>query len=186
MRVTRMFLSLSLIVVSVACTASGGVEPIVIDLSAKRTPTPTPGIVLAPTPPPGAPEAAPPPAPAPRPIETAVPVPALSAAVERVTRAFEDAYNRRDAAQLAALFAPDAQISEPPDRIRDSGVDQIRQTFARRFASGAGTLRTTERFTQGNFVVERQTESGAAGPPSTALVISEIRDGRIVRVWILR
>ena len=88
---------------------------------------------------------------------------------------------------LAALYASDAQIFDPPDRLRDSGRDQIRQTYARRFSSSpSARLSADGRMTEGNFVVERETETGAAGASQSAIVISEVRDGEIVRVWILR
>lgn len=190
-------------VVALACLSckSGGAawEPVVIDISATRTPSPTatPAAVLtmtaapaasspAPTAPP-TPVPTPPPAPA-SPVPES-PRPALAAArtPESVAQSRIEAYNRRDIEALVGLYAPDARLYEPPDRLRDSGIEQIRQTFVRRFASAPGAkITVTQRMTQGNFVVDREVETGGTGQPESALVISEIREGKIVRVWTLK
>lgn len=190
-------------VVALACLSckSGGAawEPVVIDISATRTPSPTatPAAVLtmtaapaasspAPTAPP-TPVPTPPPAPA-SPVPES-PRPALTAArtPESVAQSRIEAYNRRDIEALVGLYAPDARLYEPPDRLRDSGIEQIRQTFVRRFASAPGAkITVTQRMTQGNFVVDREVETGGTGQPESALVISEIREGKIVRVWTLK
>ncbi|HSP95485.1 MAG TPA: nuclear transport factor 2 family protein [Thermoanaerobaculia bacterium] len=117
------------------------------------------------------------------------PRPALAAArvPESVAQSRIEAYNRRDIEALVGLYAPDARLYEPPDRLRDSGIEQIRQTFVRRFASAPGAkITVTQRMTQGNFVVDREVETGGTGQPESALVISEIREAKIVRVWTLK
>jgi hypothetical protein len=40
--------------------------------------------------------------------------------------------------------------------------------------------------TEGNYVVERQVETGDSGHSESTLVVSQVRDGTITRVWILR
>ena len=105
---------------------------------------------------------------------------------EAVVQARIDAYNSRDLDKLVSLYAPDARIFDPPDRLRDSGSEQVRQSYARRFASQERTrIETAARMTTGNFVVDRETESGPAAAESS-IVISEVLGGKIVRVWILR
>ncbi len=185
-------------IVALACLSckSGGAawEPVVIDMSASRTPSPTATPAAAPTmaPAPAAPSPTPtaPPTPVPAPPPAAAsPRPALAAAraPESVAQSRIEACNRRDLEALVGLYAPDAQVYEPPDRLRDSGVEQIRQTYARRFASAPGAkITVAQRMTQGNFVVDRETETGSDGKAESALVISEIRDGKIVRVWTLK
>jgi hypothetical protein len=184
MRAFRVFVPAAvLIVLCLSCKTSGDVEPIVIDFSVHKTPTPTPGIVPAPTEPPPSPTPAPVTSPTPRPAE----IPSVVATPERVAENYEAAYNRHDLEAIASLLSADAQIFEPPDRRRDSGLDSIRRGLASHFSANPGaSRRTSERFTQGNFVVERLTESAAAGTPASEVVISEIRDGKIVRMWILR
>ena len=190
-------------VVALACLSckSGGAawEPVVIDISATRTPSPTatPAAVLTVTAAPAAsspaptaqptPIPTPPPAPASPVPESPRPALAAARAPENVAQSRIEAYNRRDIEALVGLYAPDARLYEPPDRLRDSGIEQIRQTFVRRFASAPGAkITVTQRMTQGNFVVDREVETGGTGQPESALVISEIREGKIVRVWTLK
>src|SRR5512132_2209831 len=133
----------------VACASHAGWEPIELDVSRKATAsvtpaaaaaTPTPGIVPAPTAEPPAPARPPVAVPTTAPVPTVAPVlPPASAArgpqppatPEAVARAREDAFNRHDLDALAALYAPDAKIFDPPDRLRDSGAAAIRESFAR-------------------------------------------------------
>jgi hypothetical protein len=197
MRAFRVFVPAAfLTVLLLSCKTSGDVEPIVIDFSAHRTPTPTPGIVPAPTEPPPSPAPAPVTSPPPRPAEvptaprtvpTPAAVPGVFTAPERVAENYEAAYNRRDLEAIATFFSADAQVFEPPDQLRSSGVDQIRRSLASHFSSNPrATRQTSQRFTQGRFVVERLTESADGATATAQVVISEIRDGKIVRMWILR
>jgi hypothetical protein len=191
-------------------SGGGGLEPVVIDLSAARTHAPTatptatptravpvattmPVVTVTPAPaaapavpadsptlPPAAGTALLTPPPAPHPA-------GASRTPEVVAQSRIEAYNRRDLDALAALYAADAQVFDPPDRLRDSGLDQIRQTYARRLSSLERTsLSAAGRMSEGNFVVERETESGVDGSSRSAIVISEVRGGKIFRVWILR
>jgi hypothetical protein len=199
-----------------SCSSGGPWEPVVIDLSVTKTPTPAAAptsasaaaAAVSPTPhavPPSpvAPTATPVPAPAPPVVEAtkapapapapasappAAKQPAVSAGTpESVAQAWIEAYNRRDLEALVSLFAPNAQIFEPPDRLRDSGAGQIRQACERRFASaGKTTLSAAGRIVEGNIVTQRETETGADGRVESAIVTREVRDGRIVRVWIAR
>ena len=202
--------SLALLLPAVAMAAlaaceRGAIQPIVIDMTAARTPTeetatPTPK-PAPPSPPPPTSTPAPTPAAAPRVASAPSPVPATGAApretvapaaasalsAEAVAQRRLEAYNGRNLESLVSLYSADARIYDPPDRLRDSGVDQIRQTYSRRFSSSDWSrLDSSNRMVEGAFVVERETESGAGNRPRTSIVISEIRDGKIVRVWILR
>lgn len=189
MKLLKACAALLLALPGLACH-TGDVQPIVIDLSA---PSATPGTAATPTPPPPAPT----PTPAPRMAESApmqpmpVPPPDKRAPApgtpEAVAQGRIDAYNSRDLDSLVSLYAADVKVYEPPDRLRDSGADQVRQSYVRRFASSdRTTLEAADRILQGNFVVERVTESGGNGAAESSVVISEVLRGKIVRVWILR
>lgn len=199
MKVVRLLGALCVALGTLSCQSGGTTfEPIVIDLTAARTPSPTAG---AATP---SPTSTPQPTVTPAAMATAAnPAPGAAASpsssrsldlareaprtLEEIAVRRIEGFNKRDLDGLAALYASDAQIFDPPDRLRDSGRDQIRQTYARRFSSSpSARLSADGRMTEGNFVVERETETGAAGASQSAIVISEVRDGEIVRVWILR
>jgi len=208
MKIVRVWATL--LAASAVLSCHTDIQPIVLDFSATKTPNPaavapTPSATPAPTaapPTPTAPSTSVPtpaatPVPArvpPAPANSAAPPPeihgqamAMNRTPERVIQDRIEAYNSGDLDGLVRLFAPDAQVFEPPDRLRDSGLDQIRQSYARRLASGSSSrLSSSGRLVEGNFVAERETESDAAGASRSAIVISEVRDGKIVRIWILR
>src|SRR5262249_25754525 len=152
-----------------ACqSGGGGFQPVVIDMSAPThtpaaaaaatpaataTPSPRPPSPTPPLPRPRSParpaprtaalpprawfEAHPPRHPLPpQPVEIRAPQPGSP---EAVVQSRIDAYNSRDLEKLVSLYAPDVRIFDPPDRLRDSGADQVRQSYARRFASSRRT-----------------------------------------------
>jgi hypothetical protein len=181
---------LALALAAASCqTGGGGLEPIVIDLSKpKATPaaTATPPFTR-PSPTAAAAPAVPTPAPA-APVASSAPPASVSSDAGRESdapRAVDariDAFNRHDLDALVASYAHDARIYDPPDRVRDAGLDGIRSALARELgASAAGPISVRDRLVQGAFVVERESRGDW-----TALVAYEIRDGRIANVWILR
>jgi len=96
-----------------------------------------------------------------------------------------DAYNRRSLDSLASLYSADSRIFEPPDKVRDSGAEQIRQALAQRFSSPDWSkIEVTGRLIEGRYVVERQTESRGDGRARSSIVVSEVREGKIANVWI--
>ncbi|MDQ6894247.1 MAG: nuclear transport factor 2 family protein, partial [Acidobacteriota bacterium] len=105
---------------------------------------------------------------------------------EAVAHAREDAFNRHDLSALAALYAPDARIFEPPDRLRETGSPSIREAYARSFSMAPDArVRVTETMTEGNLTVVRET-STRAGTTRSSIRVLEVRDGRIAVEWILR
>ncbi len=177
-RVTGFALSLPFLLLPLAVScASGGIEPIEIDLSAKKTPTPA-----AVTPGPAAIPAAAPAAPIARTTPAAPAAITADGPMERVVRDRTEAFNRADLGALAAAYASDARIYDPPDRVRDAGADGIRAALARELAASPRVpIAVADRQTQGSFVVQRETRGS-----TSSLVVYEIRVGRIANVWILR
>lgn len=199
-------LSLCLVVAPAACKSSSGFEPVVLDFS-KKTPTPA-SEPVAPPPPSKTPAPAPaparpapaeaPPAAAAKAPPVSVPAAALTpppaermdaSAVaaplpERVLATRLDAFNRRDLDALAALYAADARVYDPPSRVRDAGAQAIRDRLSRELSGTAfSPLVVSERFASGPWVVERES-GGAAAPGRSAVVVYEVRGGRIANVWI--
>jgi hypothetical protein len=174
------------LVLLVSCKTGGDFDPVVIDLSARKTPaaSPPPGAVTTPTPSSAASAPAPLAPEASRPAQDRTDPGPRSAGPEDVVASRAEAYERGDIPALMALYAADAQIYDPPDRLRDSGLDQIRQSYARELVSSPGARATvSQRMSEGRYVVERER---GAGPGRPAIVIYEVRGGQIARTWILR
>ena len=179
-------LGILVVVAATACNPqTGTVEPIVIDLShrepsATATPSPTPAATQTPAP---VVQAAPPPASA----------PAASAAVsaagpEQVVDRHLDAFNRHDLEAFLATYAPGAILYDHPDKVRQSGAVEIRKTYGALFGSNPMLQVTvSSRILQGPFVVDHETVTGIAGsPPGTQIVIYEVWDGKITRLWVMQ
>ena len=174
------------LVLLVSCKTGGDFDPIVIDLSARKTPaaSPPPAARTTPTPSSAAPAPAPVSPEASRPAQDRPDPKPRPASPEEVVASRAQAYERGDIPALLALYAADAQIYDPPDRLRDSGLDQIRQSYSRELASSPrARAAVSQRMSEGRYVVEWERGAGPAGP---AIVIYEVRGGQIARTWILR
>lgn len=114
-------------------------------------------------------------------------VPAGSTEAERVVRAQFEAYNRRDLDAFMATLAPDARLYVFPDSLLYAGHAQLRPVYARLFTEATGLRAVVhDRIVQGRYVIDRETTYGLPGrAPLTGVAISEVRDGRIVRVWFV-
>ncbi len=183
---------------AVGACQTGSFQPIEIDVS-KRTATPSSAPETTPTPrivaP--APQAT---VSAPRPEATPLPAPTAAMPVapvaiagtprtpESVVEAQLAAYNRRDLEAFAAAYAPDAVVYDPPEQIHAAGMESIRRMYGEAFAQAPSAQATiSHRLIQGSFVVDQESVSGLPGGRSaSAVVIYEVRDGKIRRVWILR
>ncbi|HEX7251925.1 MAG TPA: nuclear transport factor 2 family protein [Thermoanaerobaculia bacterium] len=203
-------LGILVVVAAMACNPqTGTVEPIVIDLShrepsATATPSPTPAptrtpaqaLRAEPSPAAAAPTTASVAPPTPLPA-TAAPVPAPAAAgspavsaagPEQIVDRQLDAFNRHDLEAFVATYAPGAILYDHPDKVRQSGAAEIRKTYGTLFGGNpALQVTVSSRILQGPFVVDHETVTGITGsPPSTQIVIYEVWDGKITRLWILK
>jgi hypothetical protein len=189
-------LGVLVVAAATACNPqTGTVEPIVIDLShrepsATATPSPSPAPTRTPAPvvqaaPPAAAAAPAAPPPASAPAELAA---ASAAGPEQTVDRQLDAFNRHDLEAFLANYAPGAILYDHPDKVRQSGAAEIRKTYAALFGSNPMLQVTvSSRILQGPFVVDHETVTGIAGaPPSTQIVVYEVWDGKITRLWILR
>ena len=182
-------LGILLVVAACACQTGGGdAEPIIIDLSHREpsaTPTPSSSPAAAsPTPAPAA-RAVPTPPP---PSAVAETPPAAAAGPEQVVDRQLDAFNRHDLEALSATFADGAALYDLPDRVRQSGVAEIRKAYALAFANNPALKATiSSRILQGRFVVDHETVSGFANEsPVTEIVIYEVVGGKVQRIWFLK
>jgi hypothetical protein len=140
-------------------------------------------------------EAAPPPtATAPPPAATSPGQTAAPAAVARavpppneVVQAQVAAFNRHDLEGLLNHFADDAQFFEYPDQLRMAGKDALRDHFRKLFEAPQLHASILNRITLDRLVADHEKVTGLAdGRVIEALVIYEVKDGRIVRVTLHR
>jgi len=91
-------------------------------------------------------------------------------------------------ASYTVTYAPDAVVYDPPEQIHAAGMESIRRMYGEAFAQAPSAQATiSHRLIQGSFVVDQESVSGLPGGRSaSAVVIYEVRDGKIRRVWILR
>jgi len=124
----------------------------------------------------------------PPPFAAAQRPPAAVSGPEQLVDKQLDAFNRHDLETFLATFAPDATLFDQPNQVRQSGIGEIRQTYGLAFASNpALRAMVSARMTQANVVVDQETVTGFAdGKTVTAVVIYEVADDKITRVWFIR
>jgi len=194
---------LAVLVAALAISAChpGSFQPIVIDMSNKTpaaapeaaTPTPVPPAPTATRP---APVSTPAPRSEPVSIPSVTPVPPAPGPVsggsghapEAAVDGQNAAFNRHDLDALVSFYSSEAIFYGFPDRVRHSGIDEIRRSYAKGFAeSPSMEVKVSHRLLQGAYVIDQETISGLPGGQSIPVVaIYEIRDGRIRRLWYVQ
>jgi hypothetical protein len=99
-----------------------------------------------------------------------------------------DAYDTGDIDAFVATYTDDIEIYNHPAELVMRGHDALRETYSKIFAA-APNLRThiSARITHGDFVVDHETVTGRPdGGTATVVVIYQIRDGLIAKVWFIR
>jgi len=88
----------------------------------------------------------------------------------------------------SSLRTPSFTIFPFPDRVRAKGIGEIRVRYAREFSEAPSARATVvRRIVQGDVVIEQQDVAGlAAGGISSITTISEVRAGKIRRMWLVR
>jgi hypothetical protein len=165
------------------CTAgksgTGDLPPTIIDLS---KPTVTPGAIATGPMQVGTPVPA-----APTPVIP--PTPSALSPEAQVVAAQIDAFNKHDLEAFLATYSPHAVLYDHPDRVRASGVGEIRQAYASALANNpALRVSVSSRITEGRFVTQQESLTGAADGSlaRNSMVIYEIVDGKIAKVWFVR
>jgi hypothetical protein len=103
---------------------------------------------------------------------------------EEVAQANIDAYNAHDVEALIATFSPSATFGQLGGRILLDGRGSMQRYYTQLFhARPTLHCAVKQRTVMGPFVVELQEISGDDQPGMQAMMISEVRDGRIVKVW---
>jgi hypothetical protein len=111
-----------------------------------------------------------------------------AAGPEDVVQAQLDAYNARDLNAFLATYAPDAQLFEHPSKLLASGLDQLRERYAARFAEPNLHAQVMKRIVMGSTVVDHElvTRTFPEGTGSLeAIAIYEVQGSLITRVWLV-
>lgn len=110
-----------------------------------------------------------------------------NASPEAIVDAQLAAYNRRDLEGFLSFYAEDAVLANHPDEVTQTGKAEMRTRYQRRFSNPDVHAEIIKRITFGRFVIDH--ERVVAAPPATgkieAVVVYEIKDGKIVRVTFL-
>ena len=116
------------------------------------------------------------------------PSPAPGAAPEAIVQAQLEAYNARDLGGFLATYAENAELFEHPSKLLASGVAQLRERYAARFAEPNLHARVIQRIVMGNIVIdhERVTRTFPTGTGTVdAIAMYEVEGRRIRRVWFV-
>jgi putative hydrolase of HD superfamily len=111
-----------------------------------------------------------------------------AAGPEDIVQAQLEAYNARDLNAFLATYSPDAQLFEHPAKPLASGLDQLRERYAARFAEPNLHAQVMKRIVMGSIVVDHElvtrTFSEGTGT-SEAIAIYEVQESLITRVWFV-
>ena len=98
-----------------------------------------------------------------------------------------DAYDIGDIDAFVATYTEDVEIYDHPATLRMRGRDELRERYAKLFAS-APDLKThiTKRIVIGDHVIDDETVTGAPGGGTRrAVAIYQVRDALIAKVWFI-
>jgi hypothetical protein len=107
---------------------------------------------------------------------------------EAIVQAQLDAYNARDLEAFLATYVDGAQLFEHPSKLLASGIAQLRERYAARFAEPDLHAEIIQRMVMGNIVVdhEKVKRNFPSGKGTLeAIAMYEVRGSRISRVWFI-
>ena len=98
-----------------------------------------------------------------------------------------EAYNARDLDRFAATYSGDIRIYRlPATEPTIVGQAQLREVYAKRFASPDLHATIVNRIVMGNKVVDHERVVGIEAQPIEAVAAYEVAEGLIRAVWFLR
>jgi hypothetical protein len=98
---------------------------------------------------------------------------------EAIVEAQLGAYNRRDVEAFLSYYSDDARLFDGPDRLTESGKDQLRIRYTRSFANLDIRATIVKRIVFDRFVIDHERITGRPDGPFEAVAVYEIKDGRI-------
>jgi len=121
-------------------------------------------------------------------ILTAAPTPKNLSPAGTVGRQIE-LFNAHDLEGFLALFAEDVEVAELPGTSAPTGKAKLRELYAERFKANPDLRASAEaQMVSGSFVIQKEKIKGRAGKSEAleALVIYQVKAGKIVKMWGLR
>jgi hypothetical protein len=101
---------------------------------------------------------------------------------------FNVAYNAHDLEAVMAFFTPDSELIQFPDKTVAKGIDEIRKRYTARLAEPNLHVDVTNRIAIADKVMDHEkiVRTFPEGPGiSNIATIIEVKDGHIIRLWIL-
>lgn len=98
-------------------------------------------------------------------------------------------FNAHDLEGFLALFAEELEVGEvPAGPTAPFGKAKLRDLYTERFKANPDLHASAEaQLVSGEFVIQKERIKGRAGkPPLEAVVIYQVRAGKIVRMWSLK
>lgn len=98
-------------------------------------------------------------------------------------------FNAHDLEGFLALFADDVEVSEIPGTAAPTGKARLRELYAARIQANPDLHASAKaQMLSGSFVIQKEVIKGRAGKsdPLEALVIYQVKAGKIVKMWGLR
>jgi len=121
-------------------------------------------------------------------LAMAAPAPKVLSPEGTVGRQIER-FNAHDLEGFMALFSEDLEVGEvPAGPTAPFGKARLRELYAERFKANPELHASAEaQLVSGAFVVQKERIKGRAGkPPLEAVVIYQVKAGKIVRMWSLK
>jgi hypothetical protein len=105
---------------------------------------------------------------------------------EKVVQRQVEAYNRHDLEAFLETYSPEIRLYVFPAKELSSGLEAMRKTYGRLFASDPGLkVKIAGRIVQGDFVIDQE-EVSRRGDPFTAVAIYRVENNKITAVWFLK
>ncbi|MDP1832788.1 MAG: nuclear transport factor 2 family protein [Geothrix sp.] len=121
-------------------------------------------------------------------VLAAAPSPKILSPAATVQKQIE-AFNAHDLEGFLALFAEDVEVSGIPGTSTPTGKVQLRELYAERFKANPDLHASAEaQMVSGGFVIQKERIKGRAGKKEAleAVVIYQVKAGKILRMWSLR
>jgi len=118
----------------------------------------------------------------------AAPAPKVLSPTATVQRQIE-LFNAHDLDGFLALFAEDVEVAELPGTSAPVAKARLRELYAARFKANPELRASAEaQLVSGTFVIQKERIKGRAGKSEAleAVVIYQVKAGKIVRMWGLR